>query len=96
MLARLGVEDPESPAGLSPELRGLRTALRERAKALGGGVRALGFDGLVEEIAYEQWHRMLFARFLAENDLLLRLMADSVSTFCVLFRHGLKLAGEQP
>ncbi len=71
VLARLGVEDAEAPAGLSPELRGLRTALRERAKALGGGVRALGIDGLVEEIAYEQWHRMLFARFLAENDLLL-------------------------
>lgn len=70
-LARLGVEDADAPAGLSPELRGLRTALRERAKALGGGVRALGIDGLVEEIAYEQWHRMLFARFLAENDLLL-------------------------
>jgi hypothetical protein len=33
---------------------------------------------------------------LSENDLLLRLMADSVSTFCVLFRHSLKLAGEQP
>lgn len=26
---------------------------------------------LVEEIAYEQWHRLLFARFLAENDLLM-------------------------
>jgi hypothetical protein len=26
---------------------------------------------LVEEIAYEQWHRMLFARFLAENSLLI-------------------------
>jgi hypothetical protein len=33
---------------------------------------------------------------LSEKDLLLRLMADSVSTFCVLFRHVLKLAGEQP
>jgi hypothetical protein len=70
-LARLGVEESDAPAGLSPELRGLRTGLRERAKALGGGVRALGIDGLVEEIAYEQWHRMLFARFLAENHLLL-------------------------
>ena len=30
---------------------------------------------------------------LSENDLLLRLMADSVSTFCVLFRHALSLAG---
>ena len=30
-----------------------------------------GFTMLVEEVAYEQWHRMLFARFLAENDLLM-------------------------
>jgi len=36
-LVRLGVEDAEAPAALSPELRALRTALRERAKALGGG-----------------------------------------------------------
>jgi hypothetical protein len=30
---------------------------------------------------------------LSERDLLLRLMCDSVSTFCVLFRHALRLAG---
>ena len=30
------------------------------------------------------------------KDLLLRLMAESVSTFCVLFRHALRLAGGQP
>jgi hypothetical protein len=29
------------------------------------------FDRLVEECAYEQWHRLLFPRFLAENGLLL-------------------------
>jgi hypothetical protein len=28
-------------------------------------------ERLVEEVAYEHWHRMLFARFLAENDLLM-------------------------
>lgn len=33
---------------------------------------------------------------LSESDLLLRLMADSVSTFCVLFRHALRLGGEEP
>ena len=70
-LARLGVADAEASAGLTGELRGLRTALRERATALGGGIRTAGIPLLVEEIAYEQWHRMLFARFLAENDLLL-------------------------
>ena len=33
---------------------------------------------------------------LSEKDLLLRLMTDSVSTFCVVFRHALRLAGDQP
>jgi hypothetical protein len=33
---------------------------------------------------------------LSERDLLLRLMAASVSTFCVLFRHALLLAGDPP
>ena len=28
-------------------------------------------DHLIEEVAYEHWHRMLFARFLAENNLLM-------------------------
>jgi hypothetical protein len=70
-LDRLGAEEAEAPAGLAAEQRKLRTALRERAKALGGGARSVGVPLLVEEIAYEQWHRMLFARFLAENDLLL-------------------------
>ena len=28
-------------------------------------------DRLVEDVAYQHWHRMLFARFLAENDLLM-------------------------
>jgi hypothetical protein len=33
---------------------------------------------------------------LSDRDLLLRLMADSISTFCVLLRHALILAGEAP
>jgi hypothetical protein len=33
---------------------------------------------------------------LSERDLLLRLMCESISTFCVLFRHALRLAGHQP
>jgi hypothetical protein len=66
------------------DLRGsdvnLHKALRDRAINLGkgrinpdlrgsGAVEA-GVPFLVEELAYESWHRMLFARFLAENDLL--------------------------
>ena len=49
----------------------LRRALRAKARQLGGGSQADGLTQLLEEIAYEQWHRMLFARFLAENDLLI-------------------------
>lgn len=33
---------------------------------------------------------------LSDRDLLLKLMAESVSTFCVLFRHALRIAGAQP
>jgi hypothetical protein len=51
-------------------VRGLRLRLRTSGRQLGdapeGGDQAL----LREEAAYEHWHRMLFARFLAENGLL--------------------------
>lgn len=33
---------------------------------------------------------------ISEKDLLLRLMCESVSTFCVLFRHALRLGGDVP
>jgi predicted nucleotidyltransferase len=39
--------------------------------------------------------RQKSAGVLSDRDLLLRLMADSISTFCVLIRHALLLAGEQ-
>lgn len=65
---------------MSEDQKAHRTALRARMRALaptdtahGGATdrRPRGFGPLVEEVAYEQWHRMLFARFLAENDLLI-------------------------
>jgi N-6 DNA Methylase len=65
---------------LTNEQKGQRTALRARMRALGAtdsahkgaaDSRPRGFGPLVEEVAYEQWHRMLFARFLAENELLI-------------------------
>jgi len=63
--------DRDAPFGTMDETaRNLRLALRARARALGAGVLAAGLSQLVEEVAYEQWHRMLFARFLAENGLL--------------------------
>ncbi|HHJ98964.1 MAG TPA: hypothetical protein ENN10_03350, partial [Actinobacteria bacterium] len=60
---------------MSEEQRRLRRLLRARARQLGSFTEPLeaseGFTLLASEIAYEQWHRMLFARFLAENDLLM-------------------------
>jgi hypothetical protein len=65
-LTALGVEAREAPSSLSEETRALRVALRARQRQLAGE-----FEQLVTECAYEQWHLMLFARFLAENGLLI-------------------------
>ena len=60
---------------MSPEQRTLRNRLRAHGRQLGDrrdpqkGTQAIG--RLVQECAYEHWHRMLFARFLAETDLLI-------------------------
>jgi hypothetical protein len=65
-LDRLGVFDERRPEHLDNEQASLRVGLRAKWRQLGGD-REL----LVAECAYEQWHRLLFARFLAENSLLL-------------------------
>jgi hypothetical protein len=62
----LGVFADRRPEHLNVDQAALRNGLREKWRQLGGD-REL----LVAECAYEQWHRLLFARFLAENDLLL-------------------------
>ncbi|MCC6224164.1 MAG: SAM-dependent DNA methyltransferase [Thermoleophilia bacterium] len=64
-LGVLAVDTDRAPDSFDEGKRRLRVALRAEARQLGG------FERLVEECAYEQWHRMLFARFLAENDLLI-------------------------
>ncbi|MCZ2076046.1 MAG: BREX-1 system adenine-specific DNA-methyltransferase PglX [Bryobacterales bacterium] len=55
--------------------RDLRNQLRAHGRQLGDARDARRetqeIDHLVQATAYEHWHRMLFARFLAENDLLL-------------------------
>ncbi|NLF73011.1 MAG: SAM-dependent DNA methyltransferase [Candidatus Anammoximicrobium sp.] len=76
----LGVGDASAPAYLSAEERELRRRLRIHSHQLGDqreskstnpAVGKQETDRLVEEVAYGHWHRMLFARFLAENDLLM-------------------------
>ena len=74
-LESLAVERHEPHGSMSPEERKLRNRLRARGRQL-GDVRDKqrgnqSIDRLTHEIAYEHWHRMLFARFLAENELLI-------------------------
>jgi len=70
-LITLAVERNAPFASMSEDQRRLRRALRAKARQLGGGDQSAWMTPLAEEIAYQQWHRMLFARFLAENDLLM-------------------------
>ncbi|MBY8044956.1 SAM-dependent DNA methyltransferase [Vibrio fluvialis] len=72
-LQRLGVAEAQAPSYLSEEERVLRNTLRAHARQLGDKLK----DGkqeterLINEMAYEHWHRMLFARYLEQNNLLM-------------------------
>jgi hypothetical protein len=65
-LESLGVFADRRPAHLNTDQTALRKGLRARWRQFAGDRNLL-----VAECAYEQWHRLLFARFLAENGLLL-------------------------
>lgn len=74
-LQQLGVGEATAFPHLSEDERDLRRRLRIHGRQLGD--RRLNerqtqeLDRLIEEVGYEHWHRMLFARFLAENNLLM-------------------------
>ena len=68
-LGSLGVADERVPGHLSDEARVLRRGLRAKSRQLGDAAGSV--ELLVAECAFEQWHRLLFARFLAENNLLM-------------------------
>ena len=74
-LEALAVPHYEPYGHMSSEQRTLRNRLRAHARHLGDRVDARSgahtIDHLVHECAYEHWHGMLFARFLAENHLLI-------------------------
>ena len=70
----LAVHLPAPYSHLDAAGKQLRNHLRARARQLGDARHADGrheIGRLVEQAAYEHWHRMLFARFLAENELLI-------------------------
>lgn len=75
-LEALAVHEPDPYRHMDEALRGLRKKLRAQAKQLGDGESqtkrgAYEIKHLVEKLAYDQWHRLLFARFLLENNLLI-------------------------
>jgi N-6 DNA Methylase len=62
-------------ASMTAEQERQRRRLRAHGRQLGDQAGfskgSQGIERLVREMAYEHWHRMLFARFLAENQLLI-------------------------
>ncbi len=64
-LQMLAVAEREPWPTMSPEERRLRIQLRAVERRLGSS------DALKHACAYEHWHRMLFARFLAESGFLI-------------------------
>jgi len=72
-LKQLAVHHSESWPAMTTEEKTLREKLRAHGKQLGDkreASRAQEISRLKQACAYEHWHRMLFARFLAENNLL--------------------------
>lgn len=74
-LDQLGVGAYSAYAHLTEQQRDLRRRLRIHGRQLGDkldtNTQSQELTRLVEEVAYEHWHRMLFARFLAENKMLM-------------------------
>ena len=74
-LGMLAVGDARAHPSMSSAEHDLRRRLRAHGRQLGDGRDAetgeQKIDRLAHEVAYEHWHRMLFARFLAENELLI-------------------------
>ena len=73
-LEALGVAAPRAHKGIREDDAALRRRLRAHGRQLGDERQSDGAQEVVRlrhEIAYEHWHRMLFARFLAENELLI-------------------------
>ncbi|MDK6202192.1 N-6 DNA methylase [Oligella urethralis] len=71
---RLAVGEARPPEYLNEAQRNLRTCLRALGRQLGDirhEDRHQDLDNLITSVAYEHWHRMLFARYLEQNHLLM-------------------------
>jgi hypothetical protein len=74
-LKNLAVHESDYRTHMTVDQRQLRNRLRARGRALGderdSSTGRQAITHLAEEAAYEHWHRLLFTRFLAENNLLI-------------------------
>jgi hypothetical protein len=75
-LEALAVHEPDPYPHMNEAQRSLRRQLRAQARQLGDGESrqrpgAYEIKHLAEKLAYDQWHRLLFARYLLENNLLI-------------------------
>jgi len=79
-LKAFAVDNPEPFPHMNAEQRGLRNRLRSKARLLGDELPSSGqqqIDQLAYELAYEYWHKILFAKFLEANSMLIH--PDGVS-----------------
>lgn len=73
-LHSMAIDRSEPFPHMSPDQRKLRNRLRYKARLLGDALLDNGehkIDNLMYELAYETWHKMLFAKFLEANNLLM-------------------------
>lgn len=76
-LEALAVHEPAPYQHMDEVQRTLRKKLRAQARQLGDGESTTKFGvyyeikHLADKLAYDQWHRLLFARYLLENNLLI-------------------------
>ena len=73
-LENLAVHESKPRSHMKDDAKKLRNRLRARGRALGDVLesdKSQGIPRLIEMVAYENWHRLLFTRFLTENNLLI-------------------------
>jgi hypothetical protein len=73
-LHAMAVDHPEPFAHMDTNERSLRNSLRSKARLLGDELKANSEQAIYHlsyELAYETWHKMLFAKFLEANHLLM-------------------------
>ena len=96
LLEQLGVERAGAFSYLSESQRELRRRLRSHGRQLGDrrdpSTEAQAIDLLVQEVAYQHWHRMLFARWLAESQLLM--YPDPVTPIAITLAECAELAAD--